>query len=158
MEIKEEIKEEICVNNYLPYYPVNHYTLGDSLLRNKYEKICKNKKEYFENAKIVNFDLINNECRGDSLKNSVEHYQTIKKEDLKLLRKDDERDFVASAIRTPRNDVKVARDVATEHFKNTVDLVKFRKKNKILFSSMYGKKRKKEYDLARELYSHLKIK
>ena len=156
MEIKEEVKEEICVNNYLPYYPVHHYTLGDSLLRNKYEKICKNKKEYFENAKIVNFDLINNECRGDPLKNTVEYYQTIKKEDLKLVRKDDEGEFIANAIRTPRNDVIVAKDVVTEHL--TVDLVKFKKKNKILFSSMYGKKRKKEYDLAKELYSHLKIK
>ena len=153
-----ELKEEICVNNYLPYYPVNHYTLGDSLLRNKYEKIYKNRKEYFENAKIVNFDIINHECKGDPLKNNVEHYQTIKKEDLKLVRKGDEGKFVASAIRTQRNDVNVARDVAIDHFKNNVETVKFMKKNKILFSSMYGKKRKKEYDLAREFYSYLKIK
>ena len=153
-----EVKEEICVNNYLPYYPVNHYTLGDSLLRNKYEKICKNRKEYFENAKIVNFDIINNECRGDPLKNSVEHYQTIKKDDLKLVRKGDEGKFVASAIRTQRNDVNVARDVAVEHFKCSTDTIKFKQKNKILLSSMYGKNKKKEYDLARELYSHLKIK
>ena len=153
MEVKE-----ICVNNYLPYYPVNHYTLGDSLLRNKYEKIYENRKEYFENAKIVNFDIINNECRGDPLKNSVEHYQTIKKDDLKLVRKRDEGKFVASAIKSQRNDVKVARDVVIDHFKSTVELVKFRQKNKILLSSMYGKKRKKEYDLAIEFYSHLKIK
>ena len=150
-----EVKEEICVNNYLPYYPVNHYTLGDSLLRNKYEKICKNRKEYFENAKIVNFDIINNECRGDPLKNNMEHYQTIKKDDLKLVRKGDEGKFVASAIKSQRNDVNVAKDVVVEHFKCNTDFVK---KNKILFSSMYGKKRKKEYELAVELYSHLKIK
>ena len=149
---------EICTNNYLPYYPVNHYTLGDSLLRNKYEKIYENRKEYFENAKIVNFEIINHKCRGDPMNNTLEYYQTIKKEDLKLVRKGDEGKFVADAIRSQRNDINVARDVVIDHFKDTVELVKFRQKNKILLSSMYGKKRKKEYDLAREFYSHLKIK
>ena len=153
MEIKE-----ICVNNYLPYYPVHGGTLGDTLLRNKYEKICENRKEYFENAKIVNFDIINNECRGDPLEKSVEYYQTIKKDDLKLVRKNDEGKFISSAIKSRRDDVNVARDVAVEHFRNSTDLIKFKQKNKILLSSMYGKKKKKERDLATQLYSHLKIK
>ena len=149
MEIKE-----ICVNNYLPYYPVHKYTLHDTLLRNKYEKINGNKREYFENAKIVNFDIINNECRGDPLQNSVEYYQTITKDDLKNIKKKDEEQFIAAAIKSRRNDVNIARDVINEHFKVTTDFVQ---KNKILFSSMHGKKKKKEYDLAIALYSHLKI-
>ena len=148
MEIKEEY-----VNNYLPYYPHHKDTLHDTLLRNKYEKINRNKREYFENAKIVNFDIINHECRGDPLQNSVKHYQTIKKLDLKNVKKNDEEQFIAAAIRSRRNDVNLARDVINEHFK-----VDFIQKNKILFSSMYGKKKKKEYDLAIALYSHLKIK
>ena len=145
---------EICVNNYLPYYPVHKDTLHDTLLRNKYEKINGNKKEYFENAKIVNFDIINNECRGDPLQNSVEYYQTINKDDLKNIRKNDEEQFIAAAIKSQRNDVNIARDVINEHFKVSTDFVQ---KNKILFSSMYGKKKKKEYNLAIGLYSHLKI-
>ena len=73
--------ETICVNNYVPYYPVHRGSLHESLLRNKYEKINKNKEEYFKSAKLVNFDIINNECKQETLKNSVEYYQTIKKED-----------------------------------------------------------------------------
>ena len=145
----------IYVNNYIPYYPVYKDSLHETLLRNKYEKINKNKEEYFENTKIVNFDIINNECRGDPLENSVQYYQTIKEEDLKYARKSDEEQFISAAI---KNDVEVDRDVIIKHFKNSTDLVRFKQKNKILLSSMHGKKKKKEYDLAISLYSHLKIK
>ena len=153
MEIKK-----ICVNNYLPYYPVHKDTLGDTLLRDKYEKIYKNREEYFKNAKIVNFDIINNECRGDPLEKSTKYYQTIKQDDLKYVRKNDQGEFISSAIKSQRNDVNIARDIIIEHFRNSTDLIKFKQKNKILLSSMYGKKKKKEYDLAIALYSHLKIK
>ena len=148
MEIKEKY-----VNNYLPYYPHRKDTLHDTLLRHEYERINRNKREYFENAKIVNFDIINHNCRGDPLQNSVEYYQTIKKVDLTNIKKEDEGEFIASAIKSRRNDVNLTKDVINEHFK-----VDFVQKNKILFSSMYGKKRKQEYDLAIGLYSHLKIK
>ena len=147
----------IFVNNYLPYYPIYKDSLHDSILRNEYEKINKNKKEYFENAKIVNFDIINNECRKDPLQNSVQYYQTIKQDDLKHVRKNDEKNFISAAIKSRRDDVNVARDVITQHFRSTTDLIKFKQKNKILLSSMYGKKKKKEYDLAMALFSHLKM-
>ena len=150
--------ETIYVNNYLPLYPVYKDTLHDSLLRNKYEKINKNKEEYFENAKVINFDIIHNECRNDPLKNSIKYYQTIKQENLEYIRKNDVEEFVGAAIKSNREDVNVARDVIIEHFKNTTDLIKFKQKNKVLLSSMYGKKKKKERDLAITLYSHLKMK
>ena len=150
--------ETICVNNYIPYYPVHRGSLHETLLRNKYEKINKNKEEYFKSAKLVNFDIINNECKQETLENSVEYYQTIKKEDLKYAKENDREEFIRAAIKSERNDVNVARDVVVEHFKKTTDLVKFKQKNKVLLSSMHGKKKKKEHDLAIKLYSHLKIK
>ena len=153
-----EINETIYVNNYLPYYPIYKDTLDDTLLRNKYEKINKNKEEYFKNAKIVNFDIIHNQCRKNSLQNSIKYYQTIKQDDLKLIRKNDEEQFISAAIKSRRDDVNVDRNVISEHFRYTTDLIKFKQKNKILLSSMHGKKKKREYDLAIMLYSHLKIK
>ena len=149
--------ETICVNNYLLYYPIYKNSLHDTILRNKYEKINKNKKEYFENVKVVNFDIINSECRKDPLQNSVEYYQTIKQDDLKNVRESDKEEFISAAIRSRRDDVNVARDILNQHFRNTTDSIKFKKKNKILFSSMYGRKKKKEYDLAIAFYSYLKI-
>ena len=153
-----EINKTIYVNNYLPHYPMYKNALHETLLRNKYEKINKNKEEYFENAKIVNFDIIHNECRRDPLQNSIEYYQTIKQENLKYVKKNDEEQFISAAIKSNWDDVNVARDVIIKHFRNTTDLVKFKQKNKILLSSMHGKKKKKEYDLAITLYSHLKMK
>ena len=148
----------ILVNNYLPYYPMYKDTLHDTLLRNKYEKINKNKEEYFKDVKIVNFDIIHHECRNDPLQNPLEYYQTIKQDDLKYVKKNDEEQFISTAIKSKRDDLNVARNVIIDHFRNTTDLVKFKQKNKILLSSMYGKKKKKEYDLAIGLYSHLKMK
>ena len=153
-----EINKTIYVNNYLPYYPMYKDSLHESLLRNKYEKINNNKEEYFENAKIVNFDIIHNKCRKDTLKNTVEYYQTIKEENLNYIRKNDREEFISAAIKSERNDVNIARDVINKHFRSGIDLVKFKQKNKILLSSMHGKKNKKEYDLAITLYSHLKMK
>ena len=148
----------IYVNNYLPHYPVHKDCLHDTLLRNEYERINENKKDYFENAKIVNFDIIHNKCRGDPLQNDVKYYQTIKNEDLNYIKKNDEEEFIGAAIKSQRDDVNVNRDVIINHFKKTTDLVKFKQKNKILLSSMHGKKKKKEYDLAMTLYSNLKMK
>ena len=112
----------------------------------------------FFQSKLVNFDIINHECRQDPLENTVKYYQTIKEDDLKYAKENDQEQFIAAAIKSKRNDVNVDRDVVAKHFKKTTDLVKFKQKNKILLSSMHGKNKKKEYDLAIVLYSHLKIK
>ena len=137
-------KRTICVNNYIPYYPVEKDILHDTLLKDKYEKINKNKKEYFRDAKIVNFDIINNECRGDSLQNSMKYYQTIHKENLQCAKQEDKEEFISEAIKSRREDLYIEKDVINEHFKLTPELIKFKLKNKALFSSMHGRKNKKK--------------
>ena len=136
-------KRTICVNNYIPSYPIYKDTLHDTLLRNKYQKINEDKKKYFSEAKIVNFDIINNECRGDPLQNSVKYYETIHKENLQRAKEEDREDFISEAIRSKREDLYVKNDVLNEHFKLTQELIDFKLKNKALFSSMHGKKNKK---------------
>ena len=108
---------EINVNNYVPYYPLYKDSLHDTLLINKYEKIMKNKEEYFQNAKVVNFDIIHNECRGNRLENNLKYYQTIKQDDLNYMKKNDEEEFIGAAIKSERNDVNVSRDVILNHFR-----------------------------------------
>ena len=134
----------IYVNNYIPYYPVKKDILHDTLLKDKYEKINKNKKEYFRDAKIVNFDIINNECRGDSLQNSMKYYQTIHKENLQCAKQEDKEEFISEAIKSRREDLYIEKDIINEHFKLTPELIKFKLKNKALFSSMHGRKNKKK--------------
>ena len=42
-----------------------------------------NPKEYFKKAKVVNFDVINHQCRGDKLQRTEKDNKTIDKRDLK---------------------------------------------------------------------------
>ena len=132
----------INVNNYIPFYPTYKDNLDDTLLRNKYEKIRKNKKEYFNKANIINFDIINHESRGDELQHSKTYYETIYKEDLQRAKEDDQDEFISEAIKSRREDLRINKDVMNEHFKLTPELIKFKQKNKSLFSSMHGRKNK----------------
>ena len=147
----------ICGNNYIPFYPVNKDTLHDTLLRNKYKNINKNKKEYFENAKIVNFDMIHNECKGTPLQNSIKYYQTICQDDLERAKQEDKEEYISEAIKTKRDDLFIKKEVIIRHFKQTPELIRFKQKNKGLLSSMHRIKKKEEYDSKITLYSHLKI-
>ena len=136
-------EEKILVNNYIPSYPDHEDDLHEILLRHEYERINKNKKDYFRKAKIINFDIINHQCRGTPLKNSVKYYETIHQHDLEVAKKEDRDDFISEAIRSKREDVYVEKDIINEHFKLTQELIDFKAKNMHLFSSMHGRKKNK---------------
>ena len=136
-------EEKILVNNYIPHYPKYEDDLHEILLRHEYERINKNKKDYFRKAKIINFDIINHQCRGDPLKNSIKYYETIHQNDLQLAKEEDRDDFISEGIRSRREDLYVEKDIINEHFKLNQDLIDFKTKNIHLFSSMHGRKKKK---------------
>ena len=136
-------KRTFCVNNYIPNYPIYKDNLHDTLLRNKYQKINEDKEKYFSEAKIVNFDIIHHECHGDPLQNNVEYYQSIYKQNLQRAKKEDKEDFISEAIRSKREDLFIKDDVLNEHFKLSQELIDFKLKNKALFSSMHGRKKRK---------------
>ena len=136
-------KRTFCVNNYIPDYPIHKNYLHDILLRHEYERINEDKKKYFSEAKIINFDIINHKCLGTPLKNSIEYYETISKKNLQRAKEKDREDFVSEAIRSKREDLFIDKDVLNEHFKLTPELIDFKEKNKALFSSMHGRKKKK---------------
>ena len=43
----------------------------------KCEPFLQNSDENFTNVEVINFDIIHNRCRGDSLENSVQNYEAI---------------------------------------------------------------------------------
>ena len=49
----------------------------------KYKIFKENIDWHFKNAKIVNFDIINHRCRGDSLQSFKKYYKVITKKDFK---------------------------------------------------------------------------
>ena len=136
-------KKTYCVNNYIPDYPTKQIYLHDILLRHEYERINNDKKKYFSEAKIINFDIIHNQCLGTPLKNSIEYYETINNENLQRAKEEDREDFVSEAIRSKRDYLFINKDILYEHFKLTPELIKFKQKNKALFSSMHRRKNKK---------------
>ena len=124
-------------NNYVPYYPPNKDYLDDTLLRNKYEKIMSNKKEYLAQANVINFDIIHHRCRNNPLEHSETYYKTIYKEDLVRAKEEDRDDFIGEVIKSKREDIHVNNNVINEHFKLTKELIDFKLKNRTLFSSMH---------------------
>ena len=110
----------IFVNNYIPFYPIKKDILHDTLLRNKYENINKNKKQYFEVAKVVNFDMIHNECKGTPLDNSAKYYQTICQDNLEYAKQEDQEEFISEAIKSKRDDLFIEKEVVIRHIMNKI--------------------------------------
>ena len=70
-------------NKYIPDYcpPDMRWYERDGLLtwydQNKYVKFSQNPDEYIKKKKVINFDMINAQCRGDKGQYSDKHYQTV---------------------------------------------------------------------------------
>lgn len=48
----------------------------------KCEEFNKNADKYFEIAKMVNFDIIHHQCRGDPLSKNIRKHQRVKEKNL----------------------------------------------------------------------------
>ena len=53
----------------------------------EYSDMSKNPTKYFEKKKVVNFDIIHHECRGDPLHRSYKDYQTVNNKDLQNIQR-----------------------------------------------------------------------
>ena len=141
------------VTNYVPHNPDNYLTkstfehsLGDTLDRQKYQKIMDNPRYHFANSYVTNFDIIHHECRGDKLENSKKYYETIYKEAVdKEIQENKKTYFISEAIDSEREDVFLKKNVLTEHF-NRLELEQKLEQQGIFLSSMkrraFNKKKK----------------
>ena len=78
----------ICINNYiLKYTPPKERDFLSYLDDLKNEQTMENPGKYFQNVKIVNFDIIHHECRGVPLQNLFHHYYAITKKDFTSYKK-----------------------------------------------------------------------
>ena len=139
----------IVVNRYIPYYPKEKTCLHDTLLIGKYERIKQDLPDYFFNVKILNFNIIHHESRGDPLTHDKKYYQQIHEEHFKNIPKEDDRyNFISNAIKSRRDDIYIQKDVIKKHFIDEEIKEKFRRKG-IFLSSMekraYEKKLNRKY-------------
>lgn len=83
-----------------------------------YKDMSKNPTEYFEKRKVINFDIIHHECRGDPLQGSYKGYQTVKSNDLEQYPQSEKKETVGGLIRNiKRNDLFIDKGIVKEHFK-----------------------------------------
>lgn len=80
----------------------------------KYKEFSSNPDNWFLTVNIVNFDIINHECRDVPLQSSDESYETIVKQDLKKAKTK----AVSAAFGNKRDNLWLQRDLMIEHFKN----------------------------------------
>ena len=134
---------KILVDNYIPYYPTQKSCLHGTLLIEKYKRIRQDLQDYFVNVELINFDIIHNQCRGDVLKHDLKYYQQIHQHHFENIPKQDEYNFISSAIKSKREDIFIQKDVMKEHFVNGKVKDKF-KNNNIFLSSMQKKAHEKK--------------
>lgn len=111
--------------------------LDETLKQMTYNEILSDPQYHFENSYVINFDLINNECRGDKRSFSKKYYQTISNDCLRknILDEKMKQKFVSSAIRSKRDDLFIEKKVIEEHF-NRDEIEKKLMKSGIFLSSM----------------------
>ena len=87
----------------------------------KYEQTMRDPNNYFKNVKVINFDLIHHQCRGDPLEKTENEHYTTQKTDFKKYQKISEKEVAGASLRT-QNETKqplfVKKEVVMEHFLN----------------------------------------
>ena len=84
----------------------------------KYSEMAKDLKKYFEQKKVVNFDIIHHACRGGPLQGSYKNYQTVYNTDIKEYPENEKKEVLGGLIRNfDRKDLFVEKKVINEHFK-----------------------------------------
>ena len=149
--------ERYPTQNYVPLNPKNKFCGRDldfTLQKMTFDKIVADPDYHFKNCYVTNFDLIHNECRGDPLSNSREHYETIYKKTLidEIKSEDLRYRFLSAAIRSERKDVGFEKSIFREHFDRDALEKKLEKKG-IFLSSMKRRAylRKKKTDECKSL-------
>ena len=65
-------------NKHVPACQEDYSKLPTFIDHIKHKSMRDNPDSYFKNIGIVNFDIINHECRGDKLIGTYKDYKTIK--------------------------------------------------------------------------------
>ena len=89
----------------------------------KFEKFMENPDQSLRKTKIVNFDIIHHECRGNKLEKSYEYYQTVFKVNFNKYNKRDEKKVLSSAFRNQdklQQSIYFEKDLVLSHFKSYV--------------------------------------
>ena len=79
--------------------------------------MCQCPTNYFKDKKVINFDIIHHESRGDPLEGSYQNYQTVKTKDFEKYPAVEEEKAVSGIIcNIDRKDIYIEKSISKEHF------------------------------------------
>ena len=93
------------------YYDISHY---DYL---KYKDMSDNPDNYFSKKKVINFDLIHHQCRGDPLLKPEKDHKTISSDEFKKYPQQEKNKVFSAGFRSNRDDLWIKRDIIIEYLK-----------------------------------------
>ena len=74
---------EYCAKHFdKPWYEKDLMGYFDYL---DYQDMLREPTKYFRDKKVINFDIIHHECKGDPLQANYQGYQTVKASDLQKI-------------------------------------------------------------------------
>ena len=92
-----------CVSPDLKWYGKDGLlTYIDQL---KYSEFSKDPNGYLENARIVNFDMIHAQCRGDARQHDDKYYQTVYESSVKEMPQKEKKKALGACLRSERKDL-----------------------------------------------------
>ena len=117
-------KTEFFGNKYVPEYAGNFFSKPwyESDLMGyfdylDFQDMSKQPTKYFEQIKVINFDIIHDESRGDSLQGSYKGYQTVRKRDLEKSPTSEKEKAISGLVRNiKRDDLYMEKHVIKDHF------------------------------------------
>ena len=99
---------------------------------------------YCKDFRLINFDIINHECRGTPLQNPQAYYKSIKSRDFKNYEPHVQNNAVSSAIKSECDDIHFEHDALKQHFKE-----KTVAENALVSNSFFLKEKKHTTDFTK---------
>ena len=109
---------------YIPEYAKDYHSLPwyeKYLMRYfsylDYKDMADNPDYYFDDKKVVNFEIIHHQCRGNPLKKTEKEHKTICADDFKNCPENEKSKTLYAVFRNKRNDLWVKRNLIIGYFK-----------------------------------------
>ena len=112
-----------AVNKYVPDYvsPDLKWYERDGFLtyidQLKYSEFSKNPDGSVKNAKVVNFEIIHVQCRGDGRKFDDKYYQTVSESSVKNMPQKEMKKALGACLRSERKDLFVEKKLLFDYFR-----------------------------------------
>ena len=87
----------------------------------KYDNFVGDMDSHFSKAKVINFDIIHHQCRGNKLEKPEQYYQTIHDKDFVNYENHVRNETILTAIKSEGDDIHFEHGFLKQHIKTDVE-------------------------------------